>query len=266
MKMRKNLLVILTAGLLLLSVTACKKDPETPEDTDPDIDTAETTGSYVVIETDTDGNPVTTTDPETEAFDPSEKDPTFNEISMQVVVVSSVATVRTSTEVSDSNTNAVGWPKEGRQLTVTGESANWYRINYPVNGEEQACYIAKSVVGDIAVFDSFKAIEGGEEIEVTAVSLNVRSYPSADYDVAIRGTLAEGTKVTRVAANENWSRILYEVEVTVDGETTTETKEYYVSNAYIKVVGADETGTETGDVTETTAADTETSEPTGDAE
>lgn len=251
MKMRKNLLVILTAGLLLLSVTACNKKPGKTDDTNDDVDTAETTGSYIVVETDTDGNPVNTDEPETkepetEGFDPSEENPTFTDATMEIVVVSSVATVRTSTQVLDNN--AVGWPKEGKKLTVTGVSANWYRINYPVDGEDQTCYISKTVAGDVAIFDTFKAIEGGEEVEVTADSLNIRSYPSADYsiEVAVRGTLLKGTKVTRVAVSENWSRISVEIE--------SETKEYYVSNAYIKAV---ETETEAGTEAATEAATTE---------
>lgn len=269
--MKKNLLAILLAGLLLLSAAACKKNDETPDDTDG-IDTNEVTteDSYIDVETDTDGNPVTNADPETKepetnaAYDPSEKNPTFTDTTLEVVVVSSVANVRTSTELLESN--IVGWPKEGRTLTVTGVSENWYRINYTVSGEEQTCYIAKSVAADISVLDDFTEIEGGEEVEVTADSLNVRSYPSADFDVAVRATLAKGTKVTRIAVSENWSRILFELtsetETGEDGKPVTETKEYYIRNTYIKTTAA-ETEATTEETTEaateaTTEASTET--------
>lgn len=273
--MKKNLLVILVAGLLLLSATACKKDPENPEDTNS-IDTTETTGGYIGVETDTDGNPTTTPDtpddtdaPETDAFDPSEDNAVFTDTTMEIVVVSSVATVRTDTQV-ESGTE-IGWPKEGKVLTVTGVSENWYRIIYPVNGEDQTCYIAKSVAGDTAIFDTFTEIEGGELVEVTApLSLNVRSYPSADYSdkVSVRGNLAKGAQVTRVAVSENWSRILYEVtletETNEDGTPATEVKEYYVSNKYIQPVETT-TGDDTAEETET-ATETVTEAVTGENE
>ena len=163
------------------------------------------------------------------------------------------AKIRTSTELLDNN--IVGWPSEGKVLNVTGESTNWYRITYPVNGEDQTCYVAKTVVADAAVLDAFTAIENGEEVEVIVAAVNVRSYPSADSTASIRGTLAEGTKVTRVAVSENWSRILYEVvsetETDENGEAKVEYKQYYVSNDCLKVVGATETVEET--VAETTA-------------
>ena len=250
--MKKHLLIVLTAGLLLLSVTACKKDPGESETT---ADTGEeTTGAYIQVypgtDTDsdnTDKTPDTTTEPDTEA-DPSEENPTFTDAAKDIVIVSGVATVRTSTQVPASNDNAVGWPSEGKTFTITGESQNWYRIKYPVNGEEQDCYIAKTVAGDVSVFESFTAVEGdGELVEVTATSLNVRSYPSADYSVkvAVRGTLKQGTQVTRVAVSENWSRILFEVEseteTNTDGSAVMVTKEYYVSNKYIREVEATET-------------------------
>ena len=88
--MKKNLLVVLVAGLLLLSATACKKDPETPDDTNS-IDTTETTGGYIGVETDTDGNPATnpadpedTDAPETDAFDPSEENAVFTDVTMEI--------------------------------------------------------------------------------------------------------------------------------------------------------------------------------------
>ena len=250
--MKKHLLIMLAAGLLLLSATACKKDPADVETT-PD-DGVETTGAYIDVNPNTDvdndttaADPDVTVEPETEA-DPSEENPTFADANKEIVVVSSVATVRTSTLVPDSNDNAVGWPKEGKTFTITGESENWYRIKYTVNGEEKDCYIAKSVAGETSVFESFTAVEGGEElVEITATSLNVRSYPSADFSVkvAVRGTLPKGAQVKRVATSENWSRILFEVEseteTNADGSAVVETKEYYVSNKYIQVVETETT-------------------------
>jgi hypothetical protein len=255
--MKRHLLIVLAAGLLLLSATACKKDPNGTETT-PDTG-VETTGSYIQVDPTTDPDTNADTDPVTQpeadtAPDPSEDNPTFTDSTKEIVIVSGVATVRTSTKLT--NDNAVGWPKEGKTFTITGESQNWYRIKYTyeVNGneQEQDCYIAKTVAGETSVFESFTDIEGdGELVKVTATSLNVRSYPSADYsvDVAVRGTLAKDAQVKRVAVSENWSRILFEVksetETNTDGSAVNETKEYYVSNKYITPVEAATTDGET---------------------
>ncbi len=242
--MNKKLLAILTAALLLLSATACN-NAEGTETTD--AETKDPEGSYIVIGTDESGNPVTqepsTQDAETDANDPSEENPVFTDVSKTVVIFTNAAQVRTSTQLLDNNT--VGWPSEGKLLTVTGESTNWYRITYPVNGEDQTCYVAKTVAADAAVLDTFTTIENGEEVEVTVAAVNVRSYPSAESAGSIRATLSEGTKVTRVAVNESWSRILFEVvsetETDENGNAKVEIKQYYVSNDCLKVVGAETT-------------------------
>ena len=184
----------------------------------------------------------TANESEVETFPiPDEDNPIFDDITKEILVVSSVAIVRISPQPAVDN--AVGWPKEGRRFIATGESRNWYRIKYDVDGTEQDCYIAKNIAGETSVFESFTEIEGdGELVKVTATSLNVRSYPSADFsvDVAVRGALAKDAQVKRVAVSENWSRILFEVksetETNTDGSAVYETKEYYISNKYIKVV------------------------------
>lgn len=238
--MNKKLLVILTAALLLLSATACKNGKNN-EDTTTDDAAAVTTGTYINVGTDKDGNIVTSNDPETDAtietqgFDPTEENPAFTDVDMNAVVVSSVATVRTSTRVEENN--AVGWPSEGTVLDVNGESENWYRIAYTVNGEATDCYIAKTVTADASVLDTFTTIENGEEVEVIVDAVYVRSYPSTDSTHSIRGSLKSGTKITRVATNESWSRILYEVTSNdADGNPVVEIKQYYVSNDCVKAV------------------------------
>lgn len=240
--MNKKLLVILTAALLLLSATACRNGKNN-EDTTTDDAGAVTTGSYINVGTDEDGNPVTSAnDPdetgstvETQGFDPTEENPAFTDVDMNAVVVSSVATVRTSTRVEDNN--AVGWPSEGTVLDVTGECDNWYRIAYTVNGEATECYIAKTVTADASVLDTFTTIENGEEVEVIVDAVYVRSYPSTESTHSIRGSLKSGTKITRVATNESWSRILYEVTSNdEEGNPVVDIKQYYVSNDCVKVV------------------------------
>ena len=233
--MNKKLLIVLTAALLLVSATACTQKPD-----DPSNDTRDPNESYIVVPgTDEFGSDVTYLEPvtrEPEANDPSEQNPTFVDVSKKVVVFTAVATVRTSTVLAENN--AIGWPQEGKILDVTGESDNWYRINYPVNGENQTCYIAKTVAADAAVLDSFTACED-QEVEISEAAVNVRSYPSTASNNSIRGSLKKGTKVIRVATSENWSRIKYEVtsetETDADGKPVVVVKEYYVSNDCIKV-------------------------------
>ena len=254
--MNKKLLVILAAALVALSATACTEEGSGETDTDA-TGTKNPNESYIVVDgTDEDGNPVTSVDPdtaapETEGFDPTEDNPTFTDVSKQVVVFTAVATVRTSTQIVDNN--AVGWPSEGKILEVTGESDNWYRIKYPVNGTETECYIAKTVAADASVLDTFTAIENGEEVMISVEAVNVRSYPSTASDNSIRASLKYGAKVIRVAVNDQWSRIIFEVvsetETDAEGNPVKEQKMYYISNDCLAVTT--ETPVET--VAETTA-------------
>lgn len=236
--MNKKLLALLLAGLLVAAMTACT-------DKNPNDETNDSQGnpedSYIVIGTDENGNDVTeipNQEPVTDAFDPSETNPTFVDVTKKVVVFAGVATVRTSTVLAENN--AVGWPSEGKLLDVTGESENWYRILYTVDGEEKECYIAKTVAADAAALDGYTDVE--EEVIITVDAVNVRSYPSASSTLSVRGSLKKDTKVTRVAVGENWSRILYEVvsetETDAEGNAKVEIKQYYVSNDCLKVVEA----------------------------
>jgi len=234
--MNKKLIALLLAGLLATSFTACT-NPDKPDDTSSTPD--DTKDNYIVVGTDDKGNNVTeivTQEPETEPSDPSETNPVFVEVTKKVVVFSSVATVRTSTVLADNN--AIGWPPEGRILDASGESDNWYRVTYPVNGKDQDCYIAKTVAADAAVLDTFTAVE--EKVEIIVDAVNVRSYPSAASTLSVRGSLKKGTQVTRVAVNENWSRIIYETVSEMatgeDGNPLVIRNQYYVSNDCLQVV------------------------------
>ena len=237
--MNKKLLALLLAGLLVAAMTACQGTKPNDETTDSGNNPED---SYIVIGTDENGNDVTeipNQEPVTDPFDPSETNPTFVDVTKKVVVFAGVATVRTSTVLAENN--AVGWPSEGKLLDVTGESENWYRITYPVDGENKECYIAKTVAADAAALDGYTDVE--EEVIITVDAVNVRSYPSAASNLSVRGSLKKDTKVTRVAVSENWSRILYEVvsetETDAEGNAKVEIKQYYVSNDCLKVVEAE---------------------------
>lgn len=234
--MNKKLLTLLLAGLLVASMAACT--PNKPNDDTTDSgNTPE--DSYIVIGTDENGNDVTdipTQEPVTDPFDPSESDPTFVDVTKKVVVFTYTATVRSSTVIAENN--GVGWPSEGKILDVTGESENWYRITYSVDGEDKECYIAKTVAADASALDGYTDVE--EEVEIIVDAVNVRSYPSTASEKSVRGSLKKGAKVTRVAVSEKWSRIFFEVvsetETDAEGNAKVEIKQYYVSNDCLKVV------------------------------
>ncbi len=264
--MNKKLLVVLVAGLLLVSAVSCgrnKKPSGDNKDTFPgNLDTLNPSESYIVIEgTDASGNVVTsiepvTTAPEVDVFDPSEQNPTFTAVEKKIVVITAVATIRDQTVVNDST--GVSWPKEGTILDATGESTNWYRISR--DGKE--LYIAKSTVADAAALEGFTKVEN-ETITISTGNaggaVNVRSYPSSESDKTIRGSLKEGATATRVAVGEKWSRILFEVEETdKDGNKVKVTKEYYISNDCIKTDDGTAAGTDAAtDAPTDTAADTQ---------
>ena len=237
--MNKKLLTLLLAGLLVASMAACT--PNKPNDDTTDSgNTPE--DSYIVIGTDENGNDITeipSQEPVTDPFDPSESDPTFVDVTKKVVVFTYTATVRSSTVIAENN--GVGWPSEGKILDVTGESENWYRITYSVDGEDKECYIAKTVAADASALDGYTDAE--EEVEIIVDAVNVRSYPSTASEKSVRGSLKKDTKVTRVAVSEKWSRILYEVvsetETDAEGNAKVEIKQYYVSNDCLKVVEAE---------------------------
>jgi len=224
------------AAMLVLSAAACgesDKENETGTGT-PGIPVGTGDMGTVDLGTDENGNPVTG-EPETAApvIDQiSEENPTFTEISKKVYIWYGSAFVRSATKIADDN--KIGSYSEGDIVTVTAESENWYRVKY----EDKDAYIAKTVAGDYDVIEKMTAVDN-EEVEVTADSLRVRSYPSTDGgDNTVRGSLVKGDKVTRVAKGETWSCILYtvesETETTADGEPVKIEKKYFVHNDYIK--------------------------------
>ena len=240
--MKKKLLVVLLAALLLLTAVACGNDkPGENTGDESGIQIPLNTGD-VIVGTDENGNTVTTPVETNPPADISETNPTFTDINKTLYVWYAVVTVRSSTVTTEEN--GVAWPKEGTTLTATGESANWYRIEY----EGETCYIAKSVVGDYAKIQEMTAVDN-EEIEISA-DVNVRTFPSTEGgELTRRGTLTKGTKVTRVAKGDTWSCILYtvvsETETTADGKPVEEVKQYFIFNECIKEAEAEGTAAET---------------------
>lgn len=234
--MNKKFLALLTAALVLLCTVACTNNTNTPEETLPPFSGETESG------TEAQGTTAETT---AETTIPDEIDPTFADVSLKVVVLPERATIRNAPDKSTGS--EVAWPAEGTELTVTGESEQWYRLSY--GGEVR--YIRKSLVAPASALEGFTAIN---DTVVVNTNANIRSYPLVD-SYTVRLSVKAGTELERVAVGAEWSRV--KVTVTVEGESGQETqvvKEYYISNSCIdaETVTSAETGTET--VTETQAA------------
>lgn len=231
----KKLLVVLFAALLLVSAAACSQEgsgDETGAGTDTSVQIPVGTGPVV---TDENGSIVTTpVEDATQApvqDNISEPNATFTDCDKTLYVWVATATIRSNTVIGEEN--GVGWPTEGTTLKCTGESKNWYRVEY----EGETAYIAKTVAGDYAEITGMTAVDN-EEIEISA-DVNVRTFPSTEGgNLTIRGGLKKGTKVTRVAKGDKWSCILFavesETETDAEGKPVIEMKQYFIVNECIK--------------------------------
>ena len=242
----KKLLIVLFAGLLLISAVACTGEGEGNETgNDTHIVIPNGTDESGAVITDAEGNVVTnpvedgTQAPQQDNI--SEQNPTFTDCEKTLYVWVATATIRSATVIGEEN--GIAWPTEGTTLTCTGESNNWYRIQY----EDKTAYIAKTVAGDYAAISGMTAVDN-EEIEISA-DVNVRTYPSTEGgDLTLRGGLKKGTKVTRVAKGDKWSCILFavesETETDAEGKPVVEMKQYFIVNECIAEENVTEAVTE----------------------
>ncbi len=156
---------------------------------------------------------------------PDENAPSFTDKHMEVVVITWSANIRLAPDSTPSTISHT--VTEGTALTVIAENESWYRL-------EGDLYVAKSVVANAAVLKDFTPVN--EQVIITTAAVYVRSYPSAESDSTVRGSLKEGDTVTRVGVSDAWSRIRYAV---VGEDGTQEIKEYYIHNDYLSPVTAD---------------------------
>ena len=219
--------ILLLALAMVLTAVSCADDPVETDTTtvgeQGDPDEGSTT------EPSDDGT--TTTDPSDDGSttaDPTPDDMTELQL-VKLVVVAQAANVYAARGDEAAKTTFA----EGSILTAEAEDAEWYLVK---NEHGDGGFVAKTDVADAAVLDSFEAV--AEEVwEVTGMVAVVRSYPSMDaslpgFQQMARGTLQAGTTVTRLAANDTWSRV--RAEVVIDGATVT--GEYYVMTASIAKV------------------------------
>ena len=235
--MNKKFFALLIAALVLLCTVSCNTNENDNPDTLAPFGSSEDTAETVTDEL---GNVVT--DTETEI--PDEVNPTFVDKSLKVVVLPARATIRSTPDKYAAS--EVAWPAEGTELTVTGESEQWYRLSY--GGEVR--YIRKSLVAPASGLDGFTPIS---DTVVVNTNANIRSYPLVDAYTA-RLSVAAGTELERVAVGAEWSRV--KVTVTEEDESGNEVetvKEYYISNSCIDAETVADTTTDTVEVTDTQA-------------
>jgi SpoIID/LytB domain protein len=122
----------------------------------------------------------------------------------------------------------VGTLKNGASVTITGESGDWYQINY---GSGKG-WVSKPFISLTASDDSGGTAAGGDTaqtkagtVQVASTSvLNVRAGAGTTYKVL--GTLKNGTAVTITGESGDWYKITY------NGSAA------YVSKSFVTVGGA----------------------------
>ena len=220
----KKIAAFLLALLCVATLASCNNDnPDNPDESgDPNdsgytIDSGEPTDSSEATDApatdapDVTDAPVTeppvteapvTDAPETEAPRVDPADIVFTPVENKVVYVSAAnVNIRKTPEVVDGN--VVTSVKYGDSFVCLATSENWYKITYA----DQECYIsAHYVTFDNITKDDFEVTNDYVEIIVDVAT--VRTGPSTDTEA--KGFLNKGAIVTRIAKNENWSKISYD--------------------------------------------------------
>lgn len=241
--MKKRLFVLLMAGLLLVSMTACGGDDGKETDTGSSSESSSLSsdplGSSTESTSESGGSSSGSTIDQTEAD--------FTDSAMTVSVYANKATLRKKPVVSTST--FVATTNRGDVFTVTGESTHWFRVE--VKGykeiEDGTYYLAKNVAGDKAVLDAF---EDTDPVTMTVTgNVNLRLFPSADNDstrLPSGAYLTKDSKVTCIGESNGWSKVLF--QSTSDGDE--EPQAYYVSSKYLKSEASSETESTSDSTTE----------------
>ncbi len=145
-----------------------------------------------------------------------------------VVNVTSNLRVRSGASTSSST---LGYITNGTKVNITGESGNWYQINY----NNKVGYVSKDYIsvsntssggnnvsrGDTPANNGTTTSQYGK---VTGVTSNLRVRSAANATSSVLGYLLNGTVVSIVGTTEGWYAINY------NGKTG------YVSSEYIQLV------------------------------
>ena len=220
----KKIAAFLLALLCVATLASCNNDtPDNPDESgdtndsgytiefDDPTDSGEATDAPATDAPDVTDAPVTeppvteapvTDAPATDAPHIDPADIVFTPVENKVVYVSAAnVNIRKTPEVVDGN--VVTSVKYGDSFVCLATSENWYKISYA----DQECYIsAHYVTFDNLTKDDFEATN--DYVEIIVDVANVRTGPSTDTEA--KGFLNKGAIVTRLAKNENWSKISYD--------------------------------------------------------
>ena len=152
-----------------------------------------------------------------------------------------IVNVSTSLRVRDSastNGNVVGTLTNGATVNITGESGDWYKIDY----NNSKAYVFKEYVQKTEATTQPKPSEGttsgggtedntAQKGQVINVSTNLRIRAEASATSTVLGYLINGQEVTIKGKSGDWYKIGYNG---IEG---------YVSNSYIKIIDGSTGGT-----------------------
>ena len=193
MNLKRNISLMILAGVLAASLASCAVSSDDPESTKGSSENPQYT--Y----TNDGGNT-----PETPTVDP--EDVVYTPVNETVYVISENASFRL---VSDTSQTA----KFGliTEMTRTGYSSSWSKVQY----EGAEYYVATSALtADDLLGKSFTSCNKTQYVNVNQV--NVRKLASSNNTISgIAGTIDLDTEVKVTAEGEDWSK----VQVTIDGKT-----------------------------------------------
>lgn len=116
----------------------------------------------------------------------------------------------------------LGTIEKGTQVTITGESGDWYKINVTIGGKSVTGYASKTYIsktgteyteqnaGQAQTEDFVKTLNAVNEKVYATTGVNIRSGPGTSY--TILAGLAKDQEATRTGVQadaDGWSRIKY---------------------------------------------------------
>lgn len=205
MMKRKILALILTASIVVTTLTACRvqNNNNNPGGTEPNQTTPSTQ---------------TTTNPDNPYIPPVV---TWQDVNKSVFTLEDV---KLRQEAANNGAALASIPKL-TELHCTKQSTSWYYVEYENNGEILQGYVSKTSVTEANILGTdMVAVEGGSKVMyVKTNTLNVRLYPSDNDNFSSKvGSYQLNDEVTVLATNGTWARVQY-----------AEGKIYYVAFAYL---------------------------------
>ncbi|MCI5727249.1 MAG: SH3 domain-containing protein [Clostridium sp.] len=141
---------------------------------------------------------------------PEEKPQTETKVTGTVTGIKTTLNIRSGASTSAS---IIGTLKNGAKVEITGESGNWYKINYNGKvGYVYKSYIKKGTTGTTGGDGGTSTTTEKKGVVVgISTTLNVRS--GASTSASIIGTLRNGAQVTIIGESGNWYKIKFNERV-----------------------------------------------------